>query len=127
MCQRDYHGLLFTVCWLWYPACAGVGACLFPCITRAVSQPARSYSVWKLEAIVAQVELPPSHIAEHGLIKQARLSFCPVRALVRLAPGDGSQSVLSPRRGSVRVLFGHDIVYMGKRRVKVSWLYCQAV
>ena len=109
MYQRDYHRLLFTASWIWYPACAGVGACLFPCITRAVSQPARSHSV-KLQAVVAQVEVPHSHIAGLGFIKQVQFSLRPVRALVRLAIGDLSQSVSSPRRGSVRVLFGDDIV-----------------
>ena len=58
MYQRDYHRLLFTASWIWYLACAGVGACLFPCITRAVfqPQPARSYFV-KLEAVVARVKV----------------------------------------------------------------------
>ena len=91
---------------------------------RAVSQPARSYSV-KLQAVVAQVELPPSHIAGHGFIKPVRLFLRPVRALVRLALGDLSlsQSILSPRRGSVHhVLFGDGIAYVGKRRVQVSRL-----
>jgi len=103
-----------------------VGACLFPYIARAVSQPARSHSV-KLQAVVAQVELPHSHIAGLGFIKQVRLSLRPVRALVRLALGDLSQSISSPRIGSVHVLFGDDIVYVGKRRVQVSRLYFKAV
>jgi len=113
MCQRDSHRLLFTASWIWYPACTGVGACLFPCITRAVSQPARSYSV-KLQAVVAQVELPHSHIAGHGFIKPVRLFLRPVRALVRLALVDLSQSISSPRIGPVHVLFAEDIVYVGE-------------
>ena len=95
---------------------------------RAVSQPARSYSV-KLQAVVAQVELPHSHIAGHGFIKPVRLFLRPVHALVRLALGDLSlsQSILSPRRGSVHVLFGDGIAYVGKLRVQVSRLYFKAV
>jgi len=104
-----------------------VGACLFLFITTAVSQPVRSYSVWKQKAVVAQVELPPSHIAGHGFVKQVRLSLRLVRALVPLALGDLFQSVSSPHMGSVHVLFGDDIVYVGKRRVQVSRLYFQAV
>jgi len=76
---------------------------------------------------VAQVELPHSHIAGLGFIKQVRLSLRPVRALVRLALGDLSQSISSPRIGSVHVLFGDDIVYVGKRRAQVSRLYFKAV
>jgi len=83
MCQRDYHRLLFITHWTWYPACAGVGACLFLFNTRTVSQTARSCSVWKLKAVVAQVELPPSHIAGHRFIKQVRLSLRMIRTLVR--------------------------------------------
>jgi len=65
---------------------------------------------------VAQVELPHSHIAGLGFIKMVRLSLRPVRALVRLVLGDVSQSISSLRRGSVHVLFGDDIAYVGKRR-----------
>ena len=122
MCQRDYHRLLCTACWFWYPACAGVDACLFPFITKAVLQPAYSCSVWKLEAVVAQVNLPPSNIAGHGFIKQVQLSLRSVRALVRLALGDLSQSIVFPRSGSVHVQFADDIVYVGKQRVQVSRL-----
>ena len=62
-------------------------------------------------------------------MKPVRLFLRPVRALVRLALGDLSlsQSILSPRRGSVHVLFGDGIAYVGKRRVQVSRLYFKAV
>ena len=121
MCQRDYHRLLFTACWLWYPACAGVDAYLFPFITRAEFQPARSCSVGKLEAVVAQVELPPSNIAGHGLwAHQAGAAL--IASNPRLALGNLSQSIIFPRRGSVHVQFADDIVYVGKWRVQVSRL-----
>jgi hypothetical protein len=74
MCQRDYHMLLFTACWLWYPACAGVDACLFPFNIRAVFQPARSCSVWKLEAVVAQVEYSSHLQTSPGMGSSSRCS-----------------------------------------------------